>query len=626
MRVAYSRDGRHLASGSLDGAVKVWDARWGKSLHAFRGHAKFIRGLAFSPDGQLLATGGQDEPDSKVKLWNVDTGELLHTFHGLGQGVVGLTFSPDGRTLACGCQDAQGTVRLWDMMTRRQVPDSDSLRQGVPLALEGLAFSADGRRLFALYVDGTVKVWDATTRQEIHKENTGMVPAISWGFSTDRRRVAISCDDGRVKVYDTGSWREVRTLEAHIGQVTGVALSPDGRRLASAGDDQTYKLWDVMTGQQALSLEVHTKRLNMLAFSPEGHFLVAAGADGNVTVCDGTPLSDSTAFAGHQGPVVEVAFSPDSRRLASASRDKTARVWDVATGQELLTLPHQAALSGVAFGSRGRRLATASWDGAVRVWDLASSPDTAPHGGTRDAGQPVLTLQGKAGPVYALAINPDGTRLASGHHDGIVKVWDIAPGQAGSTDRPLVTIAAHKEPVLAVAFSPDGQYLASSGGKDATVGVWRPDTGKPWYAPRGEHIGIVRDLAFSPDGALLASLSSDKTVFWDVRTGQKLAELPPTERRFRLAFSADGRRLATRSEDQSVRLWDVASAKAKKGNPVLDTLRGHIGDVRSLAFSPGGRWLATCGGYNGRGTIQLWDTARWDNPANVERRELSPQK
>jgi WD40 repeat protein len=606
MRVAYSPDGRSIASGSLDGAVKVWGARTGKQLHTFRASTMYVRGLAFSPDSRLLATGGQDDPDSKVKLWDLETGQLVHTFHGLGKGVVGLAFSPDGQTLACACQDRHGSVRLWDLTTRQEV--LASLRHTVPLAIQGLAFSADGRRLLALYVDGTVKVWDARARQEVGRESADVLPATTWEFSADRRRVAVCCDDGRVKVWDTEPWREVRTLEAHA---LGLALSPDGRRLATSGDDQALQLWDVDTGQEALGLDLHAKRVNGLAFSPDGHRLVSASADGTVKVCDGTPWPNSGAFAGHQGPVVQVAFSPDGRRLASASWDKTTKVWDVATGQEVLTLPHPAPLSGVAFAPRGGRLATAGWDGAARVWDL----------GPGQVSQPALTLWGKnAGSVNGVAISPDGSRLASAHHDGTVKVWNVEPGQAGSRDSPLLNIAAHKEPVLAVAFSPGGEHLASSGGKEATVGVWHPGTGKPWYKPLGGgHVGIVRSLAFSPDGSLLVSVSTDQTVFWDVRAGRKLVELPATDRRDLAAFSADGRRLATKNKDQTVRLLDIEPLQAKGGAPVIYTLPGHVGDVWGVTFSPDRRHLATCGGYKGRGTIQLWDTALWDGQAGPRR-------
>ena len=612
MRVTHSPDGRYIASGSLDGAVKVWGARTGKQLHAFRVSTMYVRGLAFSPDSRFLATGGQDDPDSQVKLWDLETGQLAHTFHGVGKGVVGLAFSPDGQTLACACQDQYGTVRLWDLATRQEVPSA--LRHTVPLAIQGLAFSADGQRLLALYVDGTVKVWGATTLQQCGLEHTGMAPATTWSFSEDRRRVAIGSDDGRVKVCDAETWQEFGTVETHATQALGLALalSPEGLRLASGGDDQTITLWDVATGQEALSMDIHTKRVTGLVFSPDGHHLVSVSADGTVKVCDGTPSPNSSAFAGHQGPVVQAVFSPDGQRLASVSWDKTARVWDVATGRELLSLPHPALLSGVAFGPRGGRLATAGWDGAARVWDL----DAARAG---NGSQPVLTLWGThAGSVNAVAISPDGGRLASAHHDGTVKVWNVEPDQAGSTDSPLFTIAAHKEPVLAVAFSPDGAYLASSGGKEATIGVWRPGTGKPWYKPlsRG-HRGIVRSLAFSPDGSLLVSVSNDQTVFWDVRAGRKLAELPATDQRDLAAFSADGRRLATKSRDRTVRILDIERIRAEGASSVVYTLPGHLGDIWGVTFSPDGRHLATCGGYKGRGAIQLWDTALWEEPSGL---------
>jgi len=605
--VAFSADGMQLAVGDLAGNVTVWDAQTGQKRCTLTGRAQavaavpggygaLVRSLVFSPDGKYLAAGGHS---NLVTWWNLSTGQLLPSFSGHTSWVVGLVFSPDGRRLVSTSRDR--TVRVWDVTSRHEVLKFDEHAHA--LAHGGLAFCADGRRVTSVGCDGLVKVWDATSGETACTFH-GDVQSVSFAsFSRDGRHVALGSDEGTVKIFQTEPWKEVRTLAAHATRVVRLALSPDGRRLASTGEDRVVKVWDVTTGHEALLLDVHSKRINGLAFSPDGHRLASGSADGTVKVSDGTPWVDSesgatTTWTAHEHKVVEVAFSPDSQRLVSAGWDKTVKIWDLNSGEREMSAPRlalsvhgfTAVLTGVAVSRDGRLFAAASMDGTVKICAVST-------------GQDICTLDGKAGPVHAVAFSPITNAVVSAHDDGTVKIWNVERGGTG----PL-SFQAHSDAVLGVAYSPDGLLLASAGGtgQDA-VAVWEAATGKA-IRKLNPSRSIKWSVAFSPNGRYLACAAGPECPVLDVATGREVHQHPiqPVDNAYRAAFSRDGRRLATACDGQTVRLWDVATGQE------LTALRVSGGELWGVSFSPDGRYLASCSGYKGKGTIQIWEARIWD--------------
>jgi WD40 repeat protein len=552
--VAYSPDGRRLASASEDQTVKVWDAATGQEILSLKGHTDMVFGVAYSPDGRRIASAGGD---GTVKVWDAATGQESLSLKGHTSGVRGVAFSPDGRRLASGGDQ----VKVWDAATGQE-------RLTIKGAGGCVAYSPDGRRLAAAGWD-QVKVWDAATGQE----SLSLGPAsgvTAVAFSPDGRRLAAASNYQTLKVWDTATGQESLSLKGHTSEVIGVAFSPDGRRIASASSDQTLKVWDAATGQESLSLKGHTGGVAAVAFSPDGRRLASASADQTVKVWDAASAEESLTLKVHTGGVAAVAFSPDGRRLASAG-DRTVKIWDAATGQESLSLNgHTSGVHGVAYSPDGRRLASAGKDQTVKVWDAAT-------------GQECRTLKGHTDVVYGVAYSPDGRRLASASWDQTVKVWDAATGQE------CLTLKGHTSWVMGVAYSPDGRHLASAGG--GQVKVWDAATGQETLSLEG----AAGHLAYSPDGRHLASAGGGQVKVWDAATGQETLSLKGAGRW--VAYSPDGRRLASASGNQ-VKVWDAAT-----GQETL-SLKGHTNYVSGVAFSPDGRRLASASIDH---TVKVWD-------------------
>jgi WD40 repeat protein/tRNA A-37 threonylcarbamoyl transferase component Bud32 len=341
-----------------------------------------------------------------------------------------------------------------------------------------------------------------------------------------------------------------------------------------------YLLWRL--GHSHLLTFQHKSPVTFVTFSPDGKKLATGSDEHTVKLWDAATGHEIVTLKGHGGWVLSAAFSPDGQRLATGSTDNTAALWDVATGKELCALKgHRDEVVSVAFSADGKRLATGGGDHTAKLWDVAT-------------GHEIFTFKGHGSKVWSTAISPDGKKLVTGSEDRTEKLWDAATGQE------IVTLKGRGAEVLPVAFSPDGRKLAL-GSQDRTVKLWDVATGHELVSFKG-HRDVVESVAFSPDGKRLATGSADHTAkLWDVATGQEIVTLKGHGDVVEsLAFSADGRRLATGSRDNTAKLWDVATGQE------IVTLKGHGAEVASVAFSPDGRRLATGSRDN---TAKLWDAA-----------------
>jgi WD40 repeat protein len=565
------------------------------------GKTDSIYSLAFSPGGHILATG---DNDGEIRLWDL-TNAARPSFTVLqpanGGGLWSMAFSPDGHTLASGSAD--GRLRLWNL-TNLDRPRSTELKLPNGQGLLSMEFSPDGHTLAAGTFGGTLRLWEINGGG--HRVlggspvKIGESPIYSVAFAPDGHTLASGGGDLHVHLWNVRNWRHPVEISQPASEsntpVHAVAFSPDGRIMASS-DRNAVQLWSIssFSGLVPLGqpLTGHSGPIISIAFGADSHTLATGSADGTTRLWTLPPdlLVTNTSI------VRSVAFSPRGHLLASGSQEGTIQLWNVADPARPVPLgapvhdSDGSAIGSVAFSPDGRILADGDVNGAAQLWSVAGPGPPAP------LGVPVNTL----GPAV-LAFSPRGHVMATGSQVGWIQLWNVADPAHPVTLGPPVQ-NRDGGGIEALAFSPDGHTLADGDNKGA---VQLEDVSNPAHPTPGVSKTItagqtVFDVAFSHDGRILATGGEDDAVqLWSVAGPTRMMKLGhalvSADYVASMMFSPDGRVLANAVGDGTIRLWDITHpAKALAlGRPLtLGNPSAGSSSIFSVAFSPDGRVLAS---------------------------------
>jgi len=555
-----SGNGTLILVATSSGRARIFDLASGKLVSEVH-HGAEVADAVLAPDAKWFVTGGAD---GVARRWETQTGVPLQSFDA-NAAIRSLAVSPDGSRLATA---AGNVAAVWEAEGGGRVR---ALRH--PKRVDAVSFDPAGRALLTIASDA--RVFDTRTwRQDALLDQPGQI--LVGAFSASGTFVVTGGRDDVAAVWDWRAGMIRHTLEGHASDVVAVAWSPASDLVATSSSDSTARVWRVANGELASLLAGHSNLVNGIVFSPDGASIATSSLDGSARVWgEGEPFARSAALLGHVGALSVVSFTPDGRSVVTGSDDGSVRVWRSSVDPVAEVVARNPAPGrAVAFAPDGTIISIGQ-DGTM----LLAGP----------GGRQVRSIQTRV-PIVDAAVFGDGKRVLTAGVDGTARLF--AP------DGRLVRQFVHGAGLRAVTVGSAGGRVATAGA-DGFGRVWDVASGRQLRAFR--HGGVVTGITFSPDGTRIATAGDDaEGRVWRLADGRLLGKLHGHENALTsIAFSPSGRRLVTASYDADARLWDASTFELQR------LLRGHASVISDAVFSPDGRWIATAGPT----TIGLWETA-----------------
>jgi WD40 repeat protein len=587
--VAFSPDGEFIATASEDTTVRVWEAKTGRNVATLAEHTAPVKSAAFTGDGRFVIT----TTSGAARVWDTKTWKLAAHLVGTDSLSPSTFSSPENLIIAV---NADATATMLDAPTGRTVSEP----QGYRRAVTGVVSSPNGKFIVRVMnprpVEGYVRAWEVRTGQmRAQLGDSGNISGVS--FSPLGQFVVAATGDSftgygynRADVWDARTWetKPVAQLRGHGDDVTSATFSPDGKFVVTASEDTTARLWEVSGWRCQTVLRGHAGPVRCASFSPDGRLILTAGDDGVALIWDAKTGQMLKPLAGHTAALTGATFSADGALVVTASEDTTARVWAVSEGQRIGTLRKGRP----AFGSGGRCI--------VAHGDSVSLYDSATW-------KPIRSLRA---PAKSAAFSPDGRWVITtpGVYDS-AQVWETDTWKhvADLTDVNEQGRTGKRGPrapwvlrcVTSEAFDPEGNYVVMPCADDSAR-VWEMPTGRVAAELRGRASDVLGAM-FSPDGRFIITTGLSGPHVWETGTWKQVARLPegnyPTGW-YGASFSPDGKWVVTASESSSATVSEVSTGR------VQAELKGHTGLISGAAYSPTDDWVATSSWDT---TARMWD-------------------
>lgn len=538
----FNSDGSKLISTSSDQTIKIWDVVAETCIQTLAGHANRVYAAALSKDALMLVTCGAD---CKIKIWDFTTGECLETITGHSDSVWSVGFCADPKILISSSRDR--TIKLWNWETGECIQTIQGDFKRVNFAHNFVRMSMDKNRII-FTGDDVIQIFDIQTGNYEYTLEGHTAKILCLSLSPDKQQLASSSYDQTIRIWDLTTGQCLQVLDKHTDLIRSVLFHPNGKFLLSGSDDRTLVLWDLDLGEPIMTRFGQVNAVNDIALSPDGRYLVNTNDDETISMWDLERGEYLRAFQGHRRRIWSVAISPDGKYLVSASSDRTIKIWDFVTGDCIRTIDCIRSIFGVVISPDSKMILSSGSDIQTMLWDLetgeplrevqirnlqiisescaiavsntlvAASVQTDVNIWMRETGEHITRLNGHTGSIWAIAIAPDETWLATGAFDATIKLWDLPTGEL------RFTLEGHGDRLRSIDISADGRLIASAG-DDAEIRLWDANTGVCQRVLTG-HQSRVRTLTFHPNGQWLVSGSFDETIrVWDLNTGECIKKL-----------------------------------------------------------------------------------------------------